>query len=101
MKTVQEGHLYDVQPSHTHINEYPNMVLIPTIYKVDSPCAATVPCVLINLATGDICLTKGKMLGFLVEMDIELNKRTPTTVCDIMETKKEKKNPKIRISLHP
>ena len=56
---------------------------------------------LINLATEGKNLIKCEMLGFLVEMDIELNKIT-TTAFDNKEIKMKKKikYQRVGISLH-
>ena len=37
-KTIYKGLFYDVQHSQAHIDEHPNIVLIPTLHKVDSVC---------------------------------------------------------------
>ena len=40
------------------------MISTPTIYRIDSASAtATIPCMLINLATEDIQLMKGEKYG--------------------------------------
>ena len=48
LKAAWEGHIFYVQPSQVYINEHPTMLLIPTIYKVDSACATIVTCMLIK-----------------------------------------------------
>ena len=73
LKTAHEGHIYDVESSQASTTEHPNKVLILTIYKVANACATESTCMLINLITDDIHLTKGEMLGFLIETDIELD----------------------------
>ena len=79
LKTVH-GHIYDVNPIQAHKDEHPNMMLIPIIHKVDSACANVIPCVLINLSTEDIHLTKDEMSGFL----LELNETTTMTIHDTL-----------------
>ena len=36
MKKVHKGHIYDVQPNQAHTDTHLNMVLMPTMYKVDN-----------------------------------------------------------------
>ena len=52
------------------------------MFKVDSACATEVICILINLVTEDIYLTKGEMLRSLIQMHIELNEIATATVFD-------------------
>ena len=62
---VHEGHTYDVQTSQAHITEHHNIVLIPTIHKVDNAFANEIPYIPINLYSNDIHLVSVEMLGLL------------------------------------
>ena len=79
LKSIHEGYFYDLQPSQTHINEHPNMVLISTIYKLEKVCATEILCVLINTSSKDMHLTKGETVGFSIETSIKLDEITTVT----------------------
>ena len=64
LNTMQVGHLYGFQPHQTHVNDYPNMVLIPNMCRIESAVVATVECMLFNSATEEIYLTKGEMIAY-------------------------------------
>ena len=53
------------------VDKHSNMILIPTLNIMSTN---GIPCVLINLSTKYIHIVKGKMLGFLKEIDIERGK---------------------------
>ena len=63
LKTVQEGHLNDVQCSQAYINDHLNTILIPKAYMIENAFAATIPHMILNLATEEVNLTKGDMLS--------------------------------------
>ena len=63
------GKMYNIQHNIILQNEYPTLVTIPTIHRVEP---MQVPYVLINLAKESVSLAKGELLGNLefVEEDI-------------------------------
>ena len=62
------------------INEYSNLIAIPTIHIVRNKQNPVIPYVLVNLSTDQIYLPKRKLLGQLIPKDDENEDIFPETV---------------------
>ena len=95
-----EGGLFKVVPNFLLSDEYPELVLIPTIHNVEVTKTQCIPFVLLNLSEEEISLGKGEILGHLEEVDItveeittgamlqNLNVETENSNCDVLIDKK-------------
>ena len=75
-----EGGLYKVVPDFLLSNEYPELVLIPTLHNVEVIKPECIPFVLLNLSEERISLKKGEILGHLEEEDITVEEITTGTM---------------------
>ena len=62
------------------INEYPNLIAIPTIHSVRNAQNPVIPYVLVNLSTDPVYLPKRKLLGQLIPPDDDNTNIIPETV---------------------
>ena len=60
LKPEQSGQLYEIEPNHLLIEEYPNLYII---HNVDIHKTEDVPLVVINFLTDSISLSKGEIMG--------------------------------------
>ena len=60
----QSGSLYEIEPSDTINEKYPNLCVIPMIHNVDVHRTEHLPLVVINFASDDVYLLKGRDYGF-------------------------------------
>ena len=60
-----EGGLHKVVPNFLLSDEYPELVLIPTIHNVEITEMQCIPYILLNLSKEEIFLRKGEILGYL------------------------------------
>ena len=70
----QGGSLYEIVPSTTIKNMHPNICIIPMIHNVDVHRMEHLPLVVINLATDDISLLRGDLMGFMQLQTLEISK---------------------------
>ena len=63
-KHIEVG-LYKVVPNFLLSNEYPELVLIPTLHNVEVTKLECIPFILLNLSEERISLRKGEILGHL------------------------------------
>ena len=63
-----EGGLHKVVPNFLLSDEYPELVLIPTVHNVEITKLECIPYVLLNLSEETIFLRKGEILGHLVNL---------------------------------
>ena len=61
----QSGSLYEIEPSDTLNEKYPNLCVIPIIHDVDIDRTEHLPLVVINFASDDVYLLKGETMGFM------------------------------------
>ena len=55
------------------MDEYPNIILIPTIYSIEGAGnIVTIQCMLLNLSPNDISLPEGEINVSLLETGIEI-----------------------------
>ena len=75
-----EGGLYKVVPNFLLSDEYPELVLIPTIHNVEITETQCIPYVLLNLSKEGIFLRKGEILRHLEKEDITVEEITTQTM---------------------
>ena len=59
----QSGCIYEIEPSHSLYEKYPNLCVIPMIHNVDVHKTENVPLVVINLSSDEVYLSKGETMG--------------------------------------
>ena len=69
----QSGYIYEVEPSSTLCEKYPNICVIPMIYNVDIHKTENVPLVVINLSSDEIYLLKGETMGFMQIQSLDIS----------------------------
>ena len=75
-----EGGLYKVVPNFLLSDEYPELVLIPTIHNVEITETQCIPFILLNLSGEEIFLKKGEILRHLEKEDITVEEITTETM---------------------
>ena len=75
-----DGGLYKVVPNFLLSDEYPELVLIPTIHNIEITKTECIPYVLLNLSEEEICLGKGEILRHLEKEDITVEEITTETM---------------------
>ena len=75
-----EGGLYKVVPNFLLSDEYPELVLIPTIHNVEITEMQCIPYILLNLSEEEIFLKKGEILRHLEEEGISVEEITTETM---------------------
>ena len=75
-----EGGLYKVVPNFLLSDEYPELVLIPTIHNVEITETQCIPYILLNLSEEEVFLRKGEILGHLEKEDITVEEITTETM---------------------
>ena len=75
-----EGGLHKVVPNFLLSDEYPELVLIPTIHNVEITETQCIPYVLLNLSKEEIFLRKGEILRYLEKEDITVEEITTETM---------------------
>ena len=87
-----EGGLHKVVPNFLLSDEYPELVLIPTVHNVEITKLECIPYVLLNLSEEAIFLRKGEILGHLEREDITIEEITTETMLQCKDMKSEKLN---------
>ena len=75
-----EGGLYKVVPNFLLSDEYPELVLIPTVHNVEITEMQCIPYVLLNLSKEEIFLRKGEVLRYLEKENITIEEITTETM---------------------
>ena len=75
-----EGGLYKVVPNILLSDEYPELVLIPTIHNVEITETQCIAYILLNLSEEEIFLRKGEILRCLEKEDITVEEITTETM---------------------
>ena len=85
-----EGGLHKVVPNFLLSDEYPELVLIPTVHNVEMTKTECIPYILLNLSEEEIFLRKGEILGHLEKEDITVEEIITETMLqsEDMEIKK-------------
>ena len=87
-----EGGLQKVVPNFLLSDEYPELVLIPTVHNVEITKLECIPYVLLNLSEEAIFLRKGEILGHLEKEDITIEEITTETMLQCKDKESEKLN---------
>ena len=90
-KHMEEG-LHKVVPNFLLSDEYPELVLIPTVHNVEITKTECIPYVLLNLSKEGIFLRKGEILGHLEKEDITIEEITTETMLQNKDMESEKLN---------
>ena len=69
----QSGYIFEVEPSSTLYEKYPNICVIPMIHNVDIHKTENVPLVVINLSSDEIYLLKGETIGFMQIQSLDIS----------------------------
>ena len=69
----QSGSLYEIEPSNTINEKYPNLCVIPMIHNVDVHRTEHLPLVVINFASDDVYLLKGETMGSMQIQSLEVS----------------------------
>ena len=85
-----EGGLHKVVPNFLLSDEYPELVLIPTVHNVEITKLECIPYILLNLSEEAIFLRKGEILGHLEKEDIIIEEITTETMLQCKDMKSEK-----------
>ena len=75
-----EGGLYKVVPNFLLSDEYPELVLIPTVHNVEITEMQCIPYILLNFSKEEIFLRKGEILRYLEKEDITVEEITTETM---------------------
>ena len=87
-----EGGLHKVVPNFLLSDEYPELVLIPTVHNVEIAKLECIPYVLLNLSEEAIFLRKGEILRHLEKEDITIEEITTETMLQCKDEESEKLN---------
>ena len=85
-----EGGLHKVIPNFLLSDEYPELVLIPTVHNVEITKLECIPYVLLNLSEETIFLRKGEILRHLEKEDVTIEEITTETMLQCKDMKSEK-----------
>ena len=87
-----EGGLHKVVPNFLLSDEYPELVLIPTVHNVEITKIECIPYILLNLSEEAIFLRKGEILRLLEKEDITIEEITTETMLQCKDMESEKLN---------
>ena len=87
-----EGGLHNVVPNFLLSDEYPELVLIPTVHNVEITKVECIPYILHNLSEEEIFLRKGEILGHSEKEDITIEEITMETMLQSKDMESEKLN---------
>ena len=102
MDKHMEGGLHKVVPNFLLSDEYPELVLIPTIHNVEITETQCIPYILLNLSEEEIFLRKEEILRYLEKEDITVEEITTETMfqSENMDLTKIKLQSIIRENIH-
>ena len=87
-----EGGLHKLVPNFLLSDEYPELVLIPTVHNVEITKMDCIPYILLNLSEEGIFLRKGEILRHLEKEDITIEEITTETMLQSKDMESEKLN---------
>ena len=73
LEPEQSGQIYEIEPSGSLSEEYPNLYIVPMIHNIDVPKTENVPLVIINFSVDDISLSKGEIMGFMQNQSLDIS----------------------------
>ena len=71
-------------------NEYPALVTVPTVHKIETLKSIQIPYILINFAKENVFLPKGELLGSLELLKENIQKIVTSTSMEMMGIEEEK-----------
>lgn len=83
LQEEHEGKIYEVKPNLLLEEEFPELVMVPTIHKVNTRFISVLPYTLVNLDTEAVFLEKKQILGSLEPTEIELQGIITETATEI------------------
>ena len=72
LKQNSTEHTYGAKPNSFHMDQYPNMVIVPVIYIMPMWTDIIIPFIKINLSTESIFPSKCEVLRFLNQIDVAI-----------------------------
>ena len=81
--------MYNVQQNMILQNEYPTLVTVPTVHKIETLKPMKIPYVLINFAKENIFLPKEELLGSLEPLEGNIQKIVTSTSMEMMSIEEE------------
>ena len=87
-----EGGLHKVVPNFLLSDEYPELVLIPTVHNVEITKIECIPYILLNLSEEAIFLRKGEILRHLEKEDTTIEEITTETMLQSKDMESERLN---------
>ena len=75
----QSGYIYEIEPSGSLCEKYPNLCVIPMIHNVDIHKTENVPLVVINLSSDEIYLSKAETMGSMQIQSLDISEITTET----------------------
>ena len=73
LEPEQSGQIYEIEPSCSLSEEYPNLYIVPMIHNIDIHVTESVPLVIINFSVDDISLLKGEIMGFMQNQSLDIS----------------------------
>ena len=89
------GQMYNVQQNMILQNEYPTLVTVPTVHKIETLKPMKIPYVLINLAKENVFLPKGELLGSLEPLEENIQKIVTSTSMEMKSIEEENQNTEV------
>ena len=83
------GQMYNVQQNMILQNEYPALITVPTVHKIDTLKPIKIPYILINFAKENVFLPKGELLGNLEPLEENVQKIITSTSIEMMSIEEE------------
>ena len=83
------GQMYNVQRNMILQNEYPTLITVPTVHKIETLEPVKIPYVLINLAKENVFLPRGEWLGSLKALEESIQKIVTSTSMEMMSIEEE------------
>ena len=76
----QSGQFYEIEPSQSLNEKYPNLCVIPILHNVNAHKTENVPLVVINFSAEDVYLLKGESMGYMQNQSLDISEiRTETS----------------------
>ena len=83
------GQMYNVQQNMILQNEYPALVTVPTLHKIETLKPTKIQYILINFAKENVFLPKGELLGSLEPLEENIQKIVTSTSMEMMSIEEE------------
>ena len=91
------GQMYNVQQNMILQNEYPALVTVPTVHKIETLKPMRRPYILINFAKENVFLPKGELLGNLEPSEENIQKIVTSTSMEMMSVEEgENQNTEVK-----